>query len=135
MVEIYEAGQGSGRSLSSGQGKRQLFRAERGSGQNPRGGARQWSFPFRTGQKQREPTIKCQFQGLFEQVSIFLSFLLVSFLGQGRAGQSSVENFTWRSRLFPCGWGSVCIRIGHAIYVLHYAYKPGIKKPHEQNPH
>ena len=90
-----------GQHFSLRTGRDNYFGAERGSGQNPQVRARQRSFPFRAGQKQCEPIIKCQFQGLFEQMSIFLSLLLVSFGGQG--------------------WGGVCIRIGHAVYVFQYA--------------
>ena len=92
-----------GQHFSLRTGRDNYFGAERGSGQNPQVRARQRSFPFRAGQKQCEPIIKCQFQGLFEQMSIFLSFMLVSLLGRGRAGRSSDENLTRLSRLFPLG--------------------------------
>ena len=92
-----------GQHFSLRTGRDNYFGAERGSGQNPRVRARQQSFPFRAGQKLCEPIIKCQFQGLFEKISIFLSFMLVSLLGWGRAGRSSDENLTGLSRLFPLG--------------------------------
>ena len=53
-----------GQHFSLRTGRDNYFGAERGSGQNPRVRARQRLFPFRAGQKQCEPIIKCQFLGL-----------------------------------------------------------------------
>ena len=93
----------------SGQGETRrdnYFGAERGSGQNPRVRARQRLFPFRAGQKQCEPIIKCQFLGLFEQMSIFLSFLLVSFWGRaGRGGAVMKILRGWAGFFLGAGWG------------------------------